>query len=222
MRNLANTYYLMGRHDEALKLWQEVLPLRRKVNGPENPETLWAMEGLALCLFQADRLDEALKLQEEVLTNRIKVLGPEHRATMQAMHNLANSYRRVGRPEEALNLLNRALALQRKVVGPQRFDTLNTMNSIALILATSDDPKLRNGTNAVSLAEAAVTGTHRRTFAFLNTLAAAYAEAGQFDKAVAAQQEAISLARNEKEKKDLESALKLYQSNKPMREHWEP
>ena len=222
MRNLGNTYYLMGRYDEALKLWQLLLPLRRKVSGPENPETLWAMEGLATSLFGADRLDEALKLREEVLTNRLKVLGLEHRATLMAMCNLANSYRAAGRPDEALNLLNRALPLQRKVAGPERFDTLNTMNSIAIILATSDDPKLRNGTNAVSLAEAAVTGTHRRTSAFLNTLAAAYAEAGQFDKAVAAQQEAISLARNEKEKKDLESALRLYQSHKPLREHWEP
>ena len=51
----------------------------------------------------------------------------------------------------------------------------------------------------------------------LGTLAAAYAEAGQFDKAVEWQQKATDLA-PESEKADYGSRLKLYQEGKPYRE----
>jgi serine/threonine-protein kinase len=83
--------------------------------------------------------------------------------------------------------------------------------------STSDDPELRNGTNAVHFVEEAVSATHRTNAGFLDTLAAAYAETQQFDKAVAVQQEAIGLLQSEQEKKDYDSRLKLYQAGKPFR-----
>jgi len=52
---------------------------------------------------------------------------------------------------------------------------------------------------------------------YLDTLAAAYAESGQFDKAVESQEKAIELAPDD-EKADFETRLKLYQEGKPYRE----
>jgi predicted Zn-dependent protease len=72
--------------------------------------------------------------------------------------------------------------------------------------------------NAVRFAELAVAATSRTNAAYLDTLAAAYAETHQFDKAVAAQQEAMALTQSEQEKEDLASRLKLYQSNTPYRQ----
>ena len=115
----------------------------------------------------------------------------------------------VGREEE--------LALQRKVRSSEHPATLTVMNDLAWVLATSDAAEIRNGTNAVHLAEEAVAATHRRNPDFLATLAAAYAETHQFDKAVAAQQEAIGLLKSDQEKKDYVSRLKLYQAHKPYR-----
>ena len=54
-----------------------MLALRRKVNGPEDTETLGAMNSLAISYLGAGRKDEALKLLEEVLPLRRKVNGPE-------------------------------------------------------------------------------------------------------------------------------------------------
>ena len=53
----------------------------------------------------------------------------------------------------------------------------------------------------------------------LDTLAAAYAEAGQFDSAVNAQKEAMALLQDEERKKDFSTRLKLYESGTPYREH---
>ena len=74
----------------------------------------------------------------------------------------------------------------------------------------------------MSLAEEAVAATHRTNAGCLDTLAAAYAETQQFDKAVAVQQEAIRLLQSEPEKKDYGSRLKLYQANKPYRVQGNP
>ncbi|HXJ58398.1 MAG TPA: tetratricopeptide repeat protein, partial [Verrucomicrobiae bacterium] len=116
--------------DEALKLREEVLTLRRKVSGPEHPETLSAMQNLAIS-YDANRWDEALKLREELLPLSRKVNGREHPNTLWAMRNLANSYAAANRPDEALKLREEVLALRRKVLGPEHPDTLDSLLKLA-------------------------------------------------------------------------------------------
>ena len=89
---------------------------------------------------------------------------------------------------------------------------------MAWILATSADPAIRDGANAVVFAEKAVAATERKTPWNLGTLAAAYAEVGQFEKAVSAQQEAIALLQTEEKKNDYRSRLRLYEAKTPYRE----
>jgi tetratricopeptide (TPR) repeat protein len=194
-----------------------VLALRRKLLGPEHPATLQAMDDLATSYDEAGRRDEALKLREQVLEYHRKVRGPEHPVTLEAMNSLAASYDEAGRQDEALKLREQVLALRRKLLGPEQPATLQAMNELAWTLATSDSPQIRNGTNALNIADQAVAATHRTNAGFLDTLAAAYAETQQFAKAAAVQQEAIGLLHSEAEKKDYDTRLKLYQANKPCR-----
>jgi hypothetical protein len=109
------------------------------------------------------------------------------------------------------------LKIRRKRFGPEDPGTLEAMGGLAWTLATSNDAEIRNGTNALHLAEEAVAVTSRTNAGLLSTLAAAYAETQQFDKAVTVQQEAILLLKTEQEKNDFASGLKLYQANKPYR-----
>jgi hypothetical protein len=96
------------------------------------------------------------------------------------------------------------------------------MNDLARALAVSPSAEIRNGGDALRLAEEAVAATHRANPDFLDTLAAAWAATGQFEKAVAVQQEALALAKSDPEKKDYDSRLKLYQANQPYRENANP
>ncbi len=101
-----------------------------------------------------------------------------------SMYNLGVAYE-FGRGVEqndatALNWYRQA-ALQNLV---------EAMNAIAWLYATSPDDNLRDGHQAIRWAEKALTG---RTIAkHLGTLAAAYAETGEFNKAVAAVERAIN------------------------------
>jgi Flp pilus assembly protein TadD len=76
---------------------------------------------------------------------------------------------------------------------------------------------VRNGTNAVEFAQKALAASKLKDAGVLDTLAAAYAEAGQFEKAVSTEKQAISLASRENEQKEYETRLKLYQERKPYR-----
>jgi len=68
------------------------------------------------------------------------------------------------------------------------------LNRAAWILATARDDAVRDGLHALALAERAVVLTQRNDEESLDTLAAALAEAGQFDQAVRAGTEAIIVA----------------------------
>jgi hypothetical protein len=69
----------------------------------------------------------------------------------------------------------------------------------------------------VAFAEKAVAATDHKNPADLDTLAAAYAEAGQFEKAVPTEQEAIALVQTAAEKNDYTTRLKLFEAHLPYR-----
>ena len=94
------------------------------------------------------------------------------------------------------------------------------LHPLAWLLATSPDPAVRNGAEAVKLAERAVeikpTDPNQ-----IGTLAAAYAEAGQFRKAVASAERALDLAMKDNSftlAEELTDRLKLYRSGAPFHE----
>src|ERR1035441_6106299 len=73
-------------------------------------------------------------------------------------------------------------------------DWPESLNNLAWILAANPDASLRNGAEAVALAERACKLTGYKEGIFVGTLAAAYAEAGRFQDAVNSAEKAHSLA----------------------------
>jgi cytochrome c-type biogenesis protein CcmH/NrfG len=87
------------------------------------------------------------------------------------------------------------------------------LNNLACLLATVGDPSLRDGAEAVRLAERARELTDSQNTSVLSTLAAAYAENGRFDEAVATAEKACVLAQAQGETQLLEGnqrMLELY------------
>jgi protein O-mannosyl-transferase len=75
-------------------------------------------------------------------------------------------------------------------------DSPRMLDELAWLFATYPDSKSRDGTEAVRLAERACALTERRIPALLDTLAAAYAEAGDFPRAISTAEEALNRARS--------------------------
>jgi hypothetical protein len=91
------------------------------------------------------------------------------------------------------------------------------MDCLAWTYATDPDPRVRNGTRALQLAEACAEETQRREPVYLMTLAAAQAELSQFDLAVKTAEAALRLVKPGSTTtfvKDLEADIELYRSGK--------
>jgi tetratricopeptide (TPR) repeat protein len=91
------------------------------------------------------------------------------------------------------------------------------LNNLAWVMATSPDEKVRNGKRAVELAKQACEATEYKQGHILSTLAAAYAEAGDFGKAKEWSQKAVDIGRDE-QKEQLRAELASYEKKEPWRE----
>jgi spermidine synthase len=126
---------------------------------------------------------------------------------------LALSLRQIGEAEGAAKQFQIALTLNPEDVVAQA--------DLAWIRATSPSAKLRDGAQAVQLAEQACTRSGRQDAGHLDVLAAAYAEAGRFGKAQQAAKEALELARAAgpaDQAPMIERHLRAYQAKQPWRE----
>ncbi len=95
-------------------------------------------------------------------------------------------------------------------------------NNRAWLWSTCPDAKYRDGKKAVESATKACEMSDGREPYLVGTLAASYAEAGDFAKAVEMQTKAIELQTDAKEKEDYRTRLKLYQEKKPYRDDPKP
>jgi tetratricopeptide (TPR) repeat protein len=92
------------------------------------------------------------------------------------------------------------------------------LNSLAWLRATCLDEKNRDGKKALDSASEACQLDNYKDPTIIDTLAAAYAEVGNFDKAVEWQEKANKLYADPEEKKKGEERLKLYKDKKPYRQ----
>ncbi len=198
---------------------------------------LCALEGEIL-LFQGkfdqsiEELHRALRLQPELYpihmtlgrallaANRPEEAAGEFRTMLRAAprdfdaHNwLAKIMMLRHRTADAVAEYRASLALQT--------NQPEALNNLAWVLATDPHAEIRRGPEAVQLAYRACLLTRNQEPALLGTLAAAQAESGDFDKAVATGQKAhdLAVAQGRKALADRNlQLLKLYRDHKPFRE----
>ena len=110
----------------------------------------------------------------------------------------------------------------------QRRESLRSRpNDVALLsdtawtLATNPNASVRNGTEAVELAERAFRLSSENEPIILDKLAAAYAEAGRFPEALATARKALDLAAQQNKRglaEALQARIALYEKGKPYRQ----
>jgi tetratricopeptide (TPR) repeat protein len=172
----AQTRYELAVLAQALGLPDEVEAHLRAALEIE-PAHLEACELLAAVWRQSGRADEAVAYFEALAG----------RAPSPAAHRmLAELLEDSDRVLDAAGHYRRALALDPALPGAR--------SGLAWILATSPDPRLRNPSEAIALAEEACRVTRQRDPETLNALAAAYAAAQRFADAARTARQAVEAA----------------------------
>jgi tetratricopeptide (TPR) repeat protein len=205
---LALTLGDQGKLVEAEALHRQTLAMRRQLYGDKHPYLAFSMGALGAVLAREGKLAEAESLLHESVAMQREVLRSNHPDSLLALYALAKLLASEGKLAEAAELCGKQVGSEPAAI----------LNSIARPLATCIHAMLRDGATAVNFAEQAVAATNRNNAGYLDTLAAAYAEAGQFAKAVSTQEEAIALLPDGKMKEEFKSRLKLYELNSPYRE----
>ncbi|MGA2802728.1 MAG: tetratricopeptide repeat protein [Verrucomicrobiota bacterium] len=197
LNNLGVALAAQERFDEAIEDFRKALQI--------DPNSAKAQNNLGHALAAKGRFDEAIE-------NYYKAIQLESNRS-ETYFQLGVVLGQSGRIQEAMVQYREALRLNPDLAG--------ALNNLAWIQAASSNDGLRNGAEAVRLAERACELTHHEKPLFIGTLAAAYAEAGRFPEAVTTAEKAeeiatkVGLTAVATKNRQL---LKLYRAGKPYHE----
>ena len=180
-----------GKTEEAVAQFRLALKLK--------PDDGAAWTNLADCLRVQGKSQEARESYQQAVKFR------PHDVMM--YYKLAQILKEQGRLPEAVAQHRSALEIKP--------DFVPSLNDLAWILATAKDERVRNPSESVRLAEKVCELTSFRDYNCLDTLAAAYARANQFERAIETAQKAIALARTANQAdvvQDVTKELQLYQA----------
>jgi tetratricopeptide (TPR) repeat protein len=195
--NLGNAFFREGRTDEAISQFQAALELK--------PDFAEAHYNLGVAFSQSGKTDGAIAQYQKALQ-----LKPDY---AHARDNLGKTLFIKGRVGEAIAQYQEALRFKP--------DDPAMENNLAWFLATAPDASLRDGRKAVELARQANALAGGKDPVIYHTLAAAYAEVGQFSDAIQSAQQAINLAGTAGQKdlaKQFNEELKRFQAGLPLRQ----
>jgi protein O-mannosyl-transferase len=233
--NLGLALAAQGRVEEAIRQYEKALEIK--------PDFADAHNSFGVALAGRGRLEEAIAHFQAAA--KIK---PDY---AEAHNNLANALANCGQIDEAIVQYQRALEVkpdytnahnnlgivqsrregilkdltQRRESLRSRPNDVALLNETAWILATNPNASIRNGTEAVELAQRAVQLSDGREAAIVGTLAAAYAEAGRFSEAVQTARQALELAgrqNNQSLAESIKAKIPLYERGNPFREIPQP
>lgn len=195
--NLGNTLARRGDVDEAVSHLRKAAELE--------PEAVEVCNNLAAILAGSGRVDEAIVYFEKSLK-----LAPDDAGIRE---NLLTARR------EQENI-QRVMARRHELVEARPGDLVLMCNT-AWLLATAPNTSIRNGAEAVKLAEAAVALCEGGQPEALDALGAAYAETGRFGEAVTTARKAMTLAAkqgNQPLEDGIRARMRLYEAGAPFRQ----
>ena len=194
---LGNALFQKGLVDDAIVHYEKALALR--------PYYVIAHYSLSTALLRKGEPDAAISHCLAALS-----IQPEH---AEARINLAVALDQKGQIADAIMNYEKALT-----ISPQ---SIPTQNNLAWLLATGSNASLRNGNKALELAREADQLSNGANLTVRRTLAAAYAEIGQFAQAIEIAQGALRLAEAQGDSAlaaQLRKEIATYRAGSPYRE----
>ena len=210
-----------GKSAEAEGYYREALTITKKLPGEHYQELTPLYDGLCGVLREQGKSAEAEVILREAVTIQCQLLKKGNinviQSLGQALGDLGYVLQSRGSSASADPLYGEAvdLVLHSPIDAKK---AANLMNNLANELALAENPTSRDAATALQLAQAAVSATDRKDDNLLDTLAEAYAAAGQFTNAIRTEQEAAALSKTGRVDPGYAAKVRLYQSNSRWRD----
>jgi tetratricopeptide (TPR) repeat protein len=170
-----------GDYAHAEALMTRVLEARRRLLGAEHPDTVDAINDLAVQYQNQGKYAQAETLLKQALVLDRRVLGPEHTNTLRNLNNLGVIYRQEGKYAEAEAQLTAALAARHRLEGDEHLDTIASKNSLGILYSAEGkydlaEPLLQQ---AVENSTKVMGAEQATTLSAMNKLADLYVRTGR-------------------------------------------
>ena len=193
--NVGESFHVMGKYQEAERMYRQALELKEKVLSQEHPDTLASMNNLAVVLDKQGKYEEAEQMYRQALELKEKELVKEHPDTLGSMNNLAIVLDKQGKYEEAEQMYRQALELREKVLGKEHPDTLTSMNNLANMLYKQGkyEEAEQMHRQTLELKEKVLGKEHPDTLGSMDNLALVLSKQGKYEEAEQMHQQALEL-----------------------------
>jgi eukaryotic-like serine/threonine-protein kinase len=199
----AQMMYTMGRVYQGLGLFKRSeqllgrsVEVRKRILGPDHPDTLLSMQWWGWMIFKLGRAAEAEKVLREALAGQQRALGFENADTARSISSVGAICFLSGRLDEAEKLLNQAFEIRGRVLGPEHYETLTSMTALVGLYAHMKSRKAESiGREALEISRRVYGPDHPATIEAMAGLSNAYWNLKQYDEASRLAREALEIQR---------------------------
>ncbi|RMF74484.1 MAG: serine/threonine protein kinase [Planctomycetota bacterium] len=192
--HLASVQASQGRLAQAEVSLRETLDRAQRVLGPQHPDVMNIMNHLAQVYESLARYADAEALYRQSWELDQRILGAGHPRTQISMNSLLRVLRLQGKTEQTRPLVQARLDQLRREAARHDAPPL-ALHAYAWELLTCEPADLRNPAEALRAARTCVERDGGRDANFLETLALAYRQTGDLDRAIETQRRAFDVAR---------------------------
>ena len=191
----ANLLVRLGRVDDALVVFEEVLQGRRDALWPGHPGIATVLNNRAIALQESGRPQDAVVDLRQALQIREAAYGHDHPWVTDTLVNLGNALREADQVDEALEVMAEALRLRKGQVGPDHPRWAITHNDYAVTLLAADryeDAKVAYEAARRGFEQALGEDSHMIAYALAGLAEVAFHQ-GDFAEALRLDQRALDL-----------------------------
>ena len=199
INSLGAIYQNLGDYAKAEAVWKRTLEMRRKVLGPDHPETGDTLWNLAIIAYFTNERDKAVDYLNQALAVREKALGPDSAPVGAVLQLLGMIQMDRGQIGEAQRLMTRSLQIREKTLGPNHVAVGEVLTSLGMLcLRTRDFAQAAHyHERALAIFESVLPANHPHIGMTLSAMASIYKELGRFEEALPLAKRSIEITESQ-------------------------